>query len=141
MIAKWNSKLTWGGGRTAVVYNLRNIQISAIKCTSLMSKYLGGYTSVIVNWVTVFWTYGFHWTALIISPVLVGLKFGQKAPKNRVFCIFWKCCHLIFLKTMQKEISYNSWLSIAILMPGKILGLELSTKMFLTSQIAGFCKV
>ena len=39
------------------------------------------------------------------------------------------------------KVLFNSWLSIANLISDKILVLELSTKMFLTNQIAEFFKV
>ena len=42
---------------------------------------------------------------------------------------------------MQDENSFKFWLSIPNPVPGKILVLELSPKMFLTNQIAGFFKV
>ena len=50
-------------------------------------------------------------------------KFGLKGPKKvRHFAFFWKfCCHLFFLKITQNESSFNSWLSIANPMSGKIL--------------------
>ena len=43
---------------------------------------------------------------------------------------------MFFLKAVQNENSFNS-----LLIPGKILVLELSPKMPLTNQIAGFFKV
>ena len=42
---------------------------------------------------------------------------------------------------MQNENSFNSRLSIANPLSGKIVVLELLPKMFLTNQIAGFFKV
>ena len=63
---------------------------------------------------------------------------GKNGPKIiGYFPFFKKCGYLIFLKAMQIESSFNSWISIANPMSGKILVLELSTKMFLTNQTAG----
>lgn len=100
---------------------------------------------------SIFWTYRFHRVGAIISPVLVrsslcsfvrsffwkhfSPNWGTKAPKIGHFYIFGN--FVIFLKTMQNEISLNFWLFIANPMSDKILFLKLIPKMFLPIQITG----
>ena len=69
-------------------------------------------------------------------------NFGQKAPQNSVFCIFFlKSLSFVFLKTIQNVSSFDSWLSIANHKSGKVVLELLPIKMFLANQIAVFFKV
>ena len=62
-------------------------------------------------------------------------------PKIWYFAFLLKLLAFFFLETMQNESFFDSWLSIANPMSGKILVLELLPKMFLVNQTAGFFKV
>ena len=57
------------------------------------------------------------------------------------YFLFFEKFVIFFLKPMQHESSFDSWRSIANLMSGKSLVLELLPKMFVANQIAGFFKV
>ena len=63
-----------------------------------------------------------------------------KRAENRAFCIFWKFCHLIFLKTVWKD-NCDTWLHFPNSMSGKISLFELLPKVLSADQIARFKKV
>ena len=55
------------------------------------------------------------------SPIFVENSFLPKFQHIGYFGFFWKCCRLCFLKTMQNENYFNSWLSLANLMSAKFM--------------------
>ena len=55
------------------------------------------------------------------SPIFVENSFLPKFQHIGYFGFFWKCRHLCFLKAMQNENYFNSWLSIANLVSSKFM--------------------
>ena len=72
---------------------------------------------------------------IFIRPYL--RKLGQKFPKKYFILFFDKSCHLIFVKVAVIKRLYCYFFNLNTI-SGKILALKLSTKIFLSNQIAGF---
>ena len=60
---------------------------------------------------------------------------GKESKKGHFISFSRKLFHLIFLKTVSKDNYYDTYLFIPNSMSGKILGLELLSKMLSTNQI------